>query len=388
MVKLRRLAAFGGLVATAVGASCRESTGVESRHAPRECWYAADTGFGRPIPAMVGSSVVHATGSNTLVARDTATGARQWETPVTAGLIRGYAMSVGAGVVVVPLVGRTVGLDGTTGTVLWTYTSPDDQGSPGNVFAATPATDSEYAYIPAWGASVSAIGLRTGVPRWIWRTPDTASTRAGTTGVAIAGDTVYAAVWKWLTPTGTVTQQWIVAIHRESGAELWREVLTAPLQYVNVRNAPVVAGRVVAFSLTNGQVFALDRFTRARLWATAERVGGFAVDDAPLASGDTIFIPESDRAVTARAMSDGRVLWEQRRAQGPGALALAGTRLYVGAGPYLSALDRSTGRLLWAGRIPKKPGMPAALVSMASMRGTAGGRLFVSANGGTFCLRE
>ena len=232
MVMVRRLTAPSIFVALIVGGSCRESTGVEGRYAPRECWYAADTGFARSIPAIVGSSVVHATGANTLVARDAATGARRWETPVTAGSIRGYKMVVGAGVVVVPLVARTVGVDGTTGTVLWTYTSPDDQGTPGNVFLATPAADSTHAYIPAWGASVSAIGLRTGVPRWVWRTPDTASTRAGTTGVVVVGDTVYAAVWKWLDATGTVTQQWIVAINRVSGAELWREVYTAPIQQV------------------------------------------------------------------------------------------------------------------------------------------------------------
>ena len=297
-------------------------------------------------------------------------------------------MAVGAGVVVVPLVARTVGIDGNTGTVLWTYTSPDDQGSPGSVFLATPAADSTYAYIPAWGASVSAIGLRSGVPRWIWRTPDTASTRAGTTGVVVAGDTVYAAVWKWLDATGTVTQQWIVAIDKTSGAELWREVFTALVQQVGVINAPVVAGRVVAFNLTNGQVFALDRFTRNLLWTTPVRVGGFAVVDAPLVSGDTIFMPQSNAAVTARAIGDGRVIWEQTSAQGDGALALAGTRLYVGGGPYLNALDRSTGTILWAGTLPMKPGVLSSSRALMSMLGTAGGRLFVSANGGTFCLRE
>lgn len=387
-VKVTRLVVPCMLAAIIVGASCRESTGVEARFAPRECWYAADTGFARSIPAIVESSVIHATGSNTLVARDTATGARRWETSVTSGLIRGYEMVVGAGVVVVPLVARTVGVDVTTGTVLWTYTSPDDQGSPGNVFLATPAADSTHAYVPAWGASVSAIGLRTGVPRWIWRTPDTASTRAGTTGVAVAGDTVYAAVWKWLDATGTVTQQWIVAIDRVSGAELWREVYTVPILQVGVLNAPVVAGRVVVLHLWNGQVFAVDRFTRERLWGTTVPGTGTAVTDAPLVSGDTIFIPEPDRRVTARRITDGSLLWERSVAFGPGQLALAGTRLWVEAGPYLTALDRSSGRILWSGAIPEKPGVPSWLRSISSMRGTPGGRLFISAGGGTFCLRE
>ena len=386
-MKLRPLL-YGSLLAISACEGCREPAGLEGRFAPRECWYAADTGFARPIPVVVGASIVHATGSNTIAARDLATGARRWETEVMSGAIRGYALAEGGGVVVVSQVTRTVGLDGLSGAELWAYTSPSDQGTPGNVFGSTPRADSVHAYLPAWGASVSAINLRTGVPRWVWRTPDTASTRAGAAGVAVAGDTVYATVWKWITPTGTSTEQWLVAIDKQSGVELWREVFTAPLQFVNVFNAPVVAGRVVAFNLLNGQVFAVDRFTRQRLWDTPARASNEAVVHSLVVVGDTIFSPESDRAITARSSHDGRVLWAQSGAKGPGALAAAGTRLYIGSGPYLTALDRSTGSILWAGQIPNKPGVPPWSRYVASMFGTSGGRLFISAGGGTFCLRE
>lgn len=379
---------YGSLLAVSACEGCREPAGLEGRYAPRECWYAADTGFARSIPVIVGANVVHATGSNTIAARDVATGARRWETAVMSGAIRGYALAAGGGVVVVSQVTRTVGLDGTTGAELWAYTSPSDQGTPGNVFGSTPAADSAHAYIPAWGASVSAVDLRTGVARWIWRTPDTASTRAGAAGVAVAGDTVYAAVWKWITPTGTVTEQWIVALDKRSGVELWREVFTEPLQFVKVFNAPVVSGRVVALPLLSGQVFAVERFTRERLWASPPRVGANAVVDPPLVSGDTIFIPEADGRTTARLITDGRLLWTRSAAFGPMQLALAGTRLWVEAGPYLTALDRSTGRVLWAGSIPNKPGVRPELRGIGAMRGTADGRLFISAVGGTFCLRE
>ena len=189
-MKLRPLL-YGSLLAISACEGCREPAGLEGRFAPRECWYAADTGFARPIPVVVGASIVHATGSNTIAARDLATGARRWETEVMSGAIRGYALAEGGGVVVVSQVTRTVGLDGLSGAELWAYTSPSDQGTPGNVFGSTPRADSVHAYLPAWGASVSAINLRTGVPRWVWRTPDTASTRAGAAGVAVAGDTVY-----------------------------------------------------------------------------------------------------------------------------------------------------------------------------------------------------
>ena len=170
--------------------------------------------------------------------------------------------------------------------------------------------------------------------------------------------------------------------------ELWREVFTEPLQFVHVFNAPVVSGRVVAFSLLNGQVFALDRFTRERLWETADRVGYEAVVHPPVVSGDTIFIPESDRIVTARDIADGHLFWERRIHWAYGQLALAGPRLYMAAGPYLTALDRETGKVLWAGTIPTKPGVRPEMRSVAAMLGSAGGRLFISAVGGTFCLRE
>ena len=379
---------YGALLMLGACASCREPTGVDSRYAPRECWYAADSGAARSIPAIVGSTVVHATGSNTIVGRDSATGARRWESAILPRASRGYELVAGGGVVVVLHNATASGLEGNSGAVRWSYTTPTDQGQAGTVAGNTPAADSAYAYVPAWGASVSAVDLRTGVARWIWRTPDTASTRAGAVGVAIAGDTVYATVWKWITPTGTVTEQWLVALDRRSGVELWREVFTEPLQFVNVFNAPVVSGRVVTFNLLNGQVIAIDRFTRQRLWDTPARVGGEAVVHSLVVVGDTIFIPESDRAITARSIEDGRVLWVQSGAQGLGALAAAGTRLYVGSGPYLTALDRTTGRVLWAGRIPAKPGVPSWNRYIAPMLGSPSGRIFAPATGGTFCLRE
>ncbi len=385
---LRRATIHCALIAAVVGASCRDSTGLEGRRAPDECWYAADSGWARTIPVVVGGSIVHATGSNALVARDATSGRELWRTPVTAGPIRGYSMEEGAGVVVVPLEVRTVGLEAISGRILWTYTSPDDRGSPGGVVNSALATDSAYVYIPAWGASVSAIDSRTGVPRWVWRTPDTASTRAGTSGVTVAGDTVYAAVWKWITPSGSITQQWIVAIDRRTGTELWREVFSAPTQWVALINAPIVTSRVVAMHLWDGRLFVVDRFTRARLWESPPPLTANAVTDPPLVSGDTIFIPEGDGRTTARRITDGRILWERPAAFGPMQLALAGSRLWVEAGPYLTALDRSTGRVLWDGSIPDKPGARSSLKGIMAMRGTADGRLFISAVGGTFCLRE
>ena len=379
---------YGALLMLGACASCREPTGVDSRYAPRECWYAADSGAARSIPAIVGSTVVHATGSNTIVGRDSATGARRWESAILPRASRGYELVAGGGVVVVLHNATASGLEGNSGAVLWSYTTPTDQGQAGTVAGNTPAADSAYAYVPAWGASVSAVDLRTGVASWIWRTPDTASTRAGAVGVAIAGDTVYATVWKWITPTGTVTEQWLVALDRRSGVELWREVFTEPLQFVNVFNAPVVSGRVIAFNLLNGQVFAVDRFSREHLWESAPPRSANAVTDPPVVSGDTIFIPEGDGRTTARRITDGRILWERPAAFGPMQLALAGTRLWVEAGPFLTALDRSTGRVLWDGSIPNKPGVRSSLKGIMAMRGTADGRLFISAVGGTFCLRE
>jgi len=376
------------LVIAALGPSCRSSTEPDQPSPFRELWFAPSAEWSTARPTVVGSSVIFANGTGGVESIDRADGTRRWSTVVIPGQrVRGYALVHGGGVVVAPLNAEAVGLDATSGAELWRFRPPDDDGFPGTTDRSTPAADDTHAYIPAWGASVSAVNLATGSADWVWSTPDSLPFRSGATGVTLSGDTVYASVWVWLTQLrGGPTEPWLVAIDRRTGAELWREVLDAPVTQVPVFSAPVVSGNVVLMNLVNGQVFAYDRFQRTRIWRSDLPVGpAFAVVNPPVVVGDTVFSPLSDGAVEARLVSTGSVLWREKHIPGPVRLFIAGDFLVSSAGANFVAINRRSGRARWRGVAPPK-GVPTSLQSIGSAVGTPTGQVYMSIVGGHLAL--
>jgi len=206
-------------------------------------------------------------------------------------------------------------------------------------------------------------------------------------GVVLSGDTLYASVWVWLTQLGGgPTEPWLVAIDRRTGAELWREVLDAPVTQVPVFSAPVVSGNVVLMNVVNGQVFAYDRFQRTLIWRSEPSVGiPYAVVDPPVVVGDTVFSPMSDGSVEARRASTGAVLWRAKHIPGPVKLFIAGDYLMSSAGAHVAAINRATGRERWRGRAPLR-GVPSSLQSIGSVMGTPTGHVYLSIVGGYWAL--
>ncbi len=194
-----------------------------------------------------------ADGAGALHALDRATGRQLWRTTITSGVIRGMNLVLSNGVVVVPERDTTYGVDATTGAVVWRYAAPPDVGedpfhpAPGYVGFTRIATDGPTVFISAWGASISALDVRTGVPRWTWQTVDSNGFRSGTSGVRLSGDTVYAVGWHWLNELGGVAEQWLLALDRSTGRELWRKTFPPHTHSVSVEGAPVIVGDLVVF---------------------------------------------------------------------------------------------------------------------------------------------
>jgi outer membrane protein assembly factor BamB len=138
---------------------------------------------------------------------------------------------------------------------------------------------------------------------------------------------------------GTATAA-VVACATPAGAADWRQP-NANLSGTRAVSSPIssrtVAGLQVRwrFPLTHGSTF-----------------GSFA--STPLVVGDTVYAQDLSSSVQAIDARTGGVRWTfrvQAPNDGPNGLALAGSRLFGATDTSVFALDRATGRRLWARRL-------------------------------------
>jgi outer membrane protein assembly factor BamB len=321
-------------------------------------WLAADDGQSQSRPAVVGPLVVFGAGGGRLVARDVATGELRWQTSALPSNPGGRRIVVVGSVIVASSNSYTVGLD-TGGRVLWTYPAPLDsvrdpaRPQPGVTAYGTADADSQTVYIPAAGASVSAVDVRSGAVRWVWRpgvsVSDTAVTgrfRSGADGVKVAGDTVYVNAWHYRNLFGGDSEQWVVALDRFTGREFWQVALPAISGGNVAQGAPAVFGNLVIVADAGGNVYAIDRTTQQMAW-TYDAATIYATFAEATAVDGILYQDGGDLAVYAIRASDGVVLW--RTPLGFSAtrdLLVTARRVYYPAFGTIFILDRATGQLV------------------------------------------
>jgi len=345
---------------------------------------------------VLGDLVYFGTGDGQVIARDVATGAPRWAAKVTNDAVEGANLVARAGVVVAPLILSTVGLDAATGRERWRYLAPRDTalgsaGLPGQVVLTRIDADEETVYIPAWGASVSAVDLRTGAVRWVWqpgRAPtDTAATgrfRSGSMGVRVSGDAVFATVWHYLTELGGRSEAWLIALDRATGRERWRVILPALGQGVLIAGAPAVAGDLVIATASAGETFAVDRTSGRFVWQFAAPGRTPSTPSQAEVYGDAVYLDGGDHSIYALRASDGGVLWQAAvETQATRALLVTERRIVFPEGRYLNVLDRQTGRQL--ARVTQPRTTDPLFASPAAF---ANGRVFVTMNNAAWSFDE
>jgi outer membrane protein assembly factor BamB len=346
-----------------------------------------------------GDVVYFGDGDGELIARDVRTGDRKWTTKVGQDPVFGANILVRAGVVVAPIYTYTVGLDAVTGHELWRYKAPDDtvgvaQGDipwPGTVQVSTIDADEQTVYIPAWGASVSAVDLHTGKARWVWQPGridgDTATSgvfRSGSMGVRVSGDTIFATMWHSVNRSGGYSEAWLVAIDRVTGNELWRVRLPYEGSGVLIWSAPVLYQNLVIVHTISARTYAIDRTTREVVWE-------FTIPSASLSTlagaelyGDVLYVDGGDSQIHALRPSDGSIIWS---APFPAAsshdLLVTQKRIYVPIGVEVYVLDRQTGGTV---AIAQQPQTSDPLFSSAAT--FSNGAVFVTVAGAAFCFDE
>lgn len=383
-------------LATGSGWSCaNDPTGTTIR----ERWFSEQEGNSWARPVVVGDLVYFGSGDGKVYARNVASGTVRWVTDLRAGRIEGANFVARGGVVAVAAIQETVGLDAATGQILWRYAAPPDtalgvSSNRGQVSRTHLAIDDDHVYVPAWGATLSAVDRLTGVVRWVWYAGRVASDtavagrfRSGAAGVQVSGDTVFALVWHNLVHNVVQSEAWMLALDRRTGRELWRTTLPNPRGGA-IHTAPALAGPVVVFAASSGRLAAVNRTTGQPAWAfepplvSSPRSGAEANADAIYADGGDGVIRAFDPATgTIKRTS---ILPTQLSASHD--IVATTQRVYVPVGYYLFVFDRRTGRQI--ARLTQ-PGTTAETGSLfSSPVAVANGRVFVTVHQGAWSFDE
>ena len=378
----------------ALGAACSTTDPDASKIRVHERWFQPQVEYGEARPAVSGDTVVFTTGAPGLVARRLGDGTPYWSIPLQSSAVSrgvgGRNLLIRHGVVIVPILLNTVGIELSTGRQLWSFEAPldtvnDPDPRPGSVEAVRIAADSETVYIPAWGGTVTALDALTGTVRWQWRVDAAMPYRSGILGAVVAGDTVYATAWHFLDRQGLTSERWLLALDRLTGREIWRFTVPRPSGGVYLAGAPVVVGNLVIFNAGAGHTWAVDRGGATLVWhfdASAQH----AVLSGPVLGGDTVFVDGGEDHIHALLASTGHELWKSGYvAQIDEDLLLTARCVYASAGAEMNAIDRSSGMVLKTFREPHHSLSTALFASPAA---AAAGGVFVTVNGGAWAFDE
>jgi len=386
------------IVFALASAACGSATGVGA-HGIKEVWYETQVGDSRARPAVAGELVFFGTGNGRVIARNIQTGAAIWATAVSNEAVNGSNLVAMAGVVVAPVVHEVIGLNASTGAVLWRYNppldtagvAPPDTPLPGTVTDGRIDADSTTVYIPAWGASVSALDIRTGQRKWVWQAAriasDTATTgvfRSGSMSATVYRDTVFATVWHFTNRQGGTSDAWVLALNAKTGAEYWGVKLPDAGSGTFIEAQPRPIGNLLIVRTLSGHTYALTRAEGQITWQfAAVQASSSTVSSAEVYS-DIVYVDGGDGKLYALRGADGSKVWASpiSGAVSRDMLVTQKHIVFPIAGS-LYFLDRETGREVAA---IAQPHTNDPLFSSAASG--SNGRVFVSAADAALCVTE
>ena len=363
----------------------------------RQRWFQSQASWPTARPLVAGDVVIFGTGDQRLVARDRKTGAPRWTTRVTS-VTQGQNVAVGgldivasAGAAVAALSRNVVGVDVATGTELWSYSPPPDttanpQPGPGAVVASGLVADGDFVYVPAWGASVSALDIHTGASQWVWRPSPAPTFRSGAQGATLSGDTLFVNAWNALNAQFSRTEAWLVALDRRTGRELWRVAFPSYTLGTVVSGRPALWHNLVIVASAGGYVFAVDRTTRAIAWRYTP-TSKHTSDAGPVVFGDVVYVDAGDDYVLAMRASDGGALWRTNMLNSTSSdFLVTPSRLYAVDGAFMNIIDRATGRFVARRMSPNAS--TAVGAAFTTPPAAAGNEIYVTVMGGAWSFQE
>ena len=271
--------------------------------------------------------------ANNLVGLDAESGRRLWTRRIrVAPSPPPTELRAGGGRVFVSETDSIMSIDGVTGATVWSV-HPDSQA------VVSPALDATGFYTGQRGVPVVyALDRNTGTIRWKVNVGAGYTFAAHVHGVAVSGDTVYAAVERYLDRNGVSSTGVLVALDRADGRELWRYETTTTKNYFI--EAPLPLGTsVIVDDFGAGALVAIDVVSHREVWRTP--VGGSI---GVVLVGGTLLTASVDHQARALDPATGTVKWRTETGSSALGVGACGGQLWVSA-LSLRRYDSASGQI-------------------------------------------
>jgi outer membrane protein assembly factor BamB len=150
---------------------------------------------------------------------------------------------------------------------------------------------------------------------------------------------------------GLKSDQWLVALDRASGRELWRVVIPSYTGGVSVEGAPGFYGNFAIFATVGGRVWAVDRSTQQIAWQFLPSARYSTPTQVEVTDG-AVFVNGGDDFLYSLDAATGSVRWKANAGNGATRdLLVTGTRVYYPTGGSLLVFDRASGRQMASARV-------------------------------------
>jgi outer membrane protein assembly factor BamB len=295
--------------------------------------------------------------SGGVVAIDLLGGTQRWRVP-TPMQIRGGVAVAGDTVVATQIDGVTLGLDATSGALLWRHELSTDVAAQAGALFSPPAVDQGDVLVGHQRA-IAALAGASGTPLWTDDPVPVGRDSQSAAAIAIADGIV----------VGTFNRAFggLLAWHRTTGKRLWGH---ADADTIGINASPVIANDTIFLVSAAVKVTALDLAGQVRWRADLDSAGfewGNASIGTPAYAQNILVVPTLYRDLVALDATTGVELWRHAGAPGPirtthyrgpreaGFAAnpvIAGDIVWAAdTAGVLSALELATGRLLWRAQL-------------------------------------
>ena len=207
--------------------------------------------------------------------------------------------------------------------------------------------------------------------------------RSAATGVTIAGDTVFAAVWHNRNDGGGSREALLIALDRLSGRELW--LVTLPVGAsggVSVSAAPLVFSDIVVFATTDGYVFGVNRTSQRVAWTFRSAQFVYTTQAQPASYEDAVYVDGGDERLYALDVHTGAVLWSVPSVSAIRDLLATARRIYIPSDNKLAIHDRADGRLVTTVTLPLNREL------MRTAPAARGDQVFITRSSAAWSFRE
>ena len=269
------------------------------------------------------------TGSGHLISADQAhgplppSGSRVWSFPANSSVI---SVAASGGVAFAGTGVDTIyAMDARTGRELWRFATDSTEN---NQLATAGGT----VFVGSGDGGVTALNAATGKQLW-------AVDSSSDSGLVVTGGVVYAG-----TSPKTPEHTGVVALSAGAGETLWTYVLPA---ISDIIGGLAVGGGLVHLTTGNGEVIALHQATGTQAWRHV--LPGEEFDEpGPVVAGTAVYAGGMKSGVVyALDATSGRELWHRHLNGGGVNVAVASGLVFASNGNGLSALNASTGAVLW-----------------------------------------